>query len=199
MASPGTSCGALNAYRSDPTRVIGTLAFHLGPDAQFRSVYAGYNQAVEDALLAKTPWRENGYALFDIAVLAASSAQGWFGVISESNGVFLDRTLSDGLGGLDERFSAPGGGTVNLDFWKRAVAASNHQPWILLGEGTFHQVHGGAATNGTEQDRAGMFEEYKRLKGAPFARPAYQPRLIGTLSKELAERFGTSGPTRLVV
>jgi hypothetical protein len=29
--------------------VIGTLAFHLGPDVQSRSMAKGYNQQVEDA------------------------------------------------------------------------------------------------------------------------------------------------------
>ena len=34
---------------------------------------------------------------------------------------------------------------MNLDFYARAVEAADHV-FTLLGEGTFHQVHGGAAT-----------------------------------------------------
>jgi hypothetical protein len=34
---------------------------------------------------------------------------------------------------------------VNHDFYARAVAAAS-QVFTLLGEGTFHQIHGGAAT-----------------------------------------------------
>ncbi len=189
MASPGLIRAALDAYKADPTKVTGSLAFHLGPCVQMRSVQEGYNQAVEDELLASIPWREDGYALFSISVLAGSSREGWFGTIAELNGVFLDRGLWGRLGGLDERFAAPGGGTVNLDFWKRAVTASNHQPWIILGEGTFHQVHGGAATNGSDADRQAMFAEYERILGKPFTPPVYRPRLIGSLSAELAQRF----------
>ena len=38
-----------------------------------------------------------------------------------------------------------GGGFVNFDFYARAVTAAR-QVWTVLGEGTFHQVHDGAAT-----------------------------------------------------
>lgn len=189
MASPGLLAGALRAYRADPTKAVGSVAFHLGPDVQTRSVLEGYDQAVEDEILASIPWREDGYTLFSQSVLAMSSAQGWFGVLAESNGVFLDRALWDRLGGLDERFATPGGGLVNLDFWKRAVEASDNAPWIVLGEGTFHQVHGGAATNGSQDDRQKMHAEYEALFGAPYVKPAYTPRLIGSVDRALAKRF----------
>lgn len=196
MASPGLLAAALSAYRADPTKVIGSLAFHLGPDVQMRSVRDGYDQSAEDALLASVNWREDGYALFSKSVLAGSSSQGWFGTLPESNGVFLDRTSWDRLGGLDERFSAPGGGFVNLDFWKRAVELHDDEPWIILGEGTFHQVHGGAATNGSDRDRRLMQAEYKALFGVPFAKPSYRPRFIGSLDPELAKRFAGQPPGR---
>jgi cephalosporin hydroxylase len=188
MASPGLIARALEAYDSDPTKVIGTLGFHLGPDVQMRSVFAGYNQAVEDQMLATTPWRENGYALFHISALAGSSAEGWFGCIAESNAVFLDRQVWQRLGGFDERFVAPGGGCVNLDFWERAVSASGGRPWIILGEATFHQVHGGVATNGTEAARAVMFDEYRQIHGRDFVTPRYTPQFVGRLDDEMMAR-----------
>lgn len=189
MVSPGLLRSALDACAIDPTKVVGTLAFHLGPDAQMRSVNAGYNQKVEDELLASIPWREDGYRLFDIAVLAGSSRQGWFGNIAESNAVFFSRKVWERLGGLDERFAAPGGGYANLDFWKRAVSASSNQPWMILGEGTFHQIHGGAATNGSGDDRQRMHDEYEDISGERFKVPIYRPRFIGVLEKNLARRF----------
>lgn len=181
LASPGIVGRAVEAWQSDASRVIGTLAFHLGPDVQMRSVLHGYDATKEDALLASVPWREDGYRLFDIAVLAGSSAPGWFGCIKETNGFFADRALWNALGGLDERFEAPGGGFVNLDLWQRAVAASQGQPWMILGEGTFHQVHGGAATNGTHEARAAMGREYEAIHGCAFEMPAYQARFVGSL------------------
>ncbi len=185
MASPGVIARAREAYQSDPSKIIGTLAFHLGPDMQARSVFAGYDQAIEDRLLDTTPWRENGYKLFNISVLAGSSAEGWFGCIAESNGVVLDRDLWQKLGGLDERFVSPGGGLANLDFWERAVAASGGRPWMILGEGTFHQVHGGAATNATEAARESMFAEYSQIRGRNFVTPRYAPQFVGALDDEM--------------
>lgn len=200
MASPGLIARALEAYDSDSTKVIGTLAFHLGPDAQMRSVYAGYDRAIEDELLESINWRENGYTLFNISALAGPSMEGWFGCIAESNAVFVDREIWNTLGGLDERFAAPGGGCVNLDFWERAVNASGNRPWIVLGEATFHQIHGGAASNGTDAARASMFEEYRRIRGCEFVIPRYKPQFVGHLDAELmARRVGArADPPRRV-
>lgn len=190
IASPGIIAAALQAYKSDPTKIIGTLSFHLGPDLQMRSKDSGYDQEVEDNLLESSRWKDDGYALFDISVMAGSSRDGWFGNMKESNGVFMDRALWNRLGGLDERFEQPGGGIANLDFWKRAVAASGNVVWTVLGEGTFHQIHGGAATNGQPDDRAAMFAEYQALHGKRFAMPQYTAQYVGTLSDKLMHQFG---------
>jgi cephalosporin hydroxylase len=192
LASPGIVRHAFEAWRADPTKAIGTLAFHLGQDVQMRSVFQGYDASTEDALLDAVDWRQDGYRLFDISVLAGSSSTGWFGCINETNGLFMDRALWDELGGLDERFEAKGGGFVNLDLWERAVAASQGHPWMLLGEGTFHQVHGGVATNGTAADRAPMRAEYAAIHGRPFSPPTYQSRYVGSLDHS---RFAKGFPS----
>ena len=49
---------------------------------------------------------------------------------------------------------------VNLDFFARAIAAANYV-FTLLGEGTFHQVHGGAAT-GLPKSR--LHEKFKQWR-----------------------------------
>jgi len=184
LASPGVVQRAVDAWTSDRSKVIATLGFHLGPKVQMQSVDEGYDAAAEDALLASVPWESDGYRLFDISVLGGSSAAGWFGCISETNGLFLDRSLWRELGGLDERFAAPGGGLVNLDLWQRAVILSANRPWMILGEGTFHQVHGGAATNSPAEARERMHDEYAALHGRRFAVPEYTPQFVGELDFE---------------
>jgi len=101
----------------------------------------------EDALLAAIHWPEDGYRLFEIAIFAGSCVGGWFRPIGESNAVFICRDAYIRLGGFDERFDLPGGGFVNLDFFRRAVLREGSELVVLLGEGTFHQLHGGIATN----------------------------------------------------
>lgn len=179
MASPGLLAAQAKARAAEPDGLIGTLGFHLGQDVQMRSVAAGYDQAAEDALLDSVAWQDDGYRLFDVSVLAGSSVRGWYGAIGESNAVFLTRTLWERLGGFDERFRTPGGGLANLDFWERAVRIA--PPLILLGEATFHQVHGGAATNGTAGDRRAMRDEYEAIRGRPYVFPNYTPVCVAPL------------------
>jgi glycosyltransferase involved in cell wall biosynthesis len=145
MASPGLLSLAAKADKLADRAAILTLGFHLGSQVQMESVRQGYNQTQEDQLLAQSGWRQNGYRLFDISVFAGSSSGGWFRPISESNAIFMRKALWDELGGFDARFRTPGGGLVNLDLLARAVAAADTVV-TLLGEGTFHQVHGGIAT-----------------------------------------------------
>src|SRR4029079_2073734 len=99
MASPGLLARALAASRLHKLPIIGTIGFHLGPDVQMESVKHGYNQAVEDELLARSGWELDGYRLFSISSLAGSSAGGWFDLPEESNAFFLRREHWRTIGG----------------------------------------------------------------------------------------------------
>jgi SAM-dependent methyltransferase len=185
MASPGLLSKALAASRLHNTPVIGTVAFHLGPEVQTESVKHGYNQAVEDELLTGSGWEADGYRLFTISVFAGSSAGGWFELPAESNAFFLRAEQWRALGGWDEGFVTPGGGLANLDTWARACADPTGELIMLLGEATFHQVHGGVATNNLNPPFKLFHEEYRRLRGRPYERPTRQPLYFGTLSETL--------------
>jgi hypothetical protein len=184
MVTPGAVAWALRALDAFDRTVIATIGFHLG-EFQPVAVEHGYDEAVEDELLASVDWRADGYRLFEIAGLAGSSLSGWFAPLGESNLVFMPRTVFDELGGYDEAFVQPGGGLVNLDFYKRAAALEDVEWLVLLGEATFHQIHGGAATN-RPQSRLGetlkeFQAEYKALRGKTFIRSPRQPTLYGAL------------------
>ncbi|MEL7173051.1 MAG: class I SAM-dependent methyltransferase, partial [Pseudomonadota bacterium] len=180
MASPGLLAAALAAFEDTPHAVIGTHGFHLGRVLQQEAVAAGHDETAEDALLAEAGWPEPGYRLFDIAVLSKSSGKGWRELPSESNAVFMSAARWSALNGFDERFASPGGGLANLDLWKRACEAPGSDVAMLLGEATFHQLHGGVSTNGSASPRAGFDAEYERLHGRPYQRPRLTPRFIGT-------------------
>ena len=63
----------------------------------------------------------------------------------------------------------PAGGCANIDFYGRACQRDDLELVILLGEGTFHQVHGGVTTNAAlDDDLSQYFEEYKRIRGEPY-------------------------------
>jgi hypothetical protein len=179
MASPGLLATAMTAARLSPRAVITAPAWHLGPDVQARSTAKGYDQAAEDELLAACGWERDGYALFAVSTPAASSARGLFGPMGESSSLFMQRELWNELGGLDERFVLPGGGLVNHDLYRRACGLPGIELVVLLGEGTFHQVHGGAATSGRVA-RDDMRGEYEAIRGAPYTPPSNVPTYLGT-------------------
>jgi glycosyltransferase involved in cell wall biosynthesis len=183
LASPGLLATALLAEQLDERPVISSLGFHLGFMPQMESLGHGYSQTTEDALLDAARWTEDGYRLFDIAALAGSSEGGFFLPIGESNALFLPRRLWRELGGFDERFQAPGGGYVNLDAYRRACELSRSRLIVMLGEGTFHQVHGGAATNAkTPNKHLEYHEEYVRLRGRDFVFPRRETIYLGQAS-----------------
>lgn len=184
MLSPGLVHEALRALEHWPRPFVYTLGMHLGPKPQNESMLEGYDQAAEDALLARIPWREDGYLLFGVSSLAYSSRDGFFGRLSESNCFAMRRDDFLALGGMDERFSSPGGGLVNLDFFNRAHQLPGVAPVMLLGEATFHQFHGGVATNVPLQEHPWerMAAEYKAIRGVDFAPLAGRPHYMGWLS-----------------
>ena len=171
MLTPGLVDHSINAARIFAHPFICTLAWHLGSKLQNRSMLEGYNREVEDRLLETVDWRNNGYQLFEISVLAGSSKQGFFGGTADECNCFTMRHEDySSLGGFDERFTTPGGGLVNLDFFERAVTRSDIDHVLLLGEGSFHQIHGGVATNVTEDQHPGgqFLDEYRRLRGKSY-------------------------------
>ncbi len=170
----------------DPTVV--SLGWHLGPEPQQKSIAKGYTQGVEDKLLAEINWPDDGYRLFKISSLAGSSSRGCFAPISESNTIFLKRNAYDDIGGYDTDFDLPGGGLVNLDFYRRACERKGTVVVVLLGEGSFHQLHGGVSTNISQQHCAERFQEwanqYKDIRGFPWDCPNYNAEYLGSISPE---------------
>ena len=181
MCSPGLLAKALAASKLHPRPVIGTIAFHLGPEPQQESVKRGYNQAVEDDLLNQSDWEGDGYRLFTISSLALSSIGGWFELPAESNALFLRAQHWRDLGGWDERFETPGGGLVNLDTWLRACSDPEGEVIMILGEATFHQIHGGVSTNNPNAPQGLFHEEYVRIRGRAYERPTRCPLYFGDL------------------
>lgn len=167
ILSPGVLAGFHAATRVHPAPFAHTMSFHLGPGLQNQTMLEGYDRAVEDRLLASVDWMADGYRLFTCSVLAGSSASGFFGDIMETNCFLLPRRHFLDMGGFHPDFQTPGGGLCNLDFYSRAIQDTALQPVRLLGEGTFHQFHGGVATN-VPSDRH-PFEsfqtEYRSIRG----------------------------------
>ena len=178
MASPGLLADAQLAMRLADHPIAAAPAYHLGPHRHMEAEDAGYDRSTEDRLLEEVDWRADGYRLFEVSTLAASSGRGWFGPMGESSALFMLREMWRELGGLDERFELPGGGLVNHDLYRRACAVEAARLIVLLGEGTFHQIHGGAATS-RRLTRDEMHAEYERIRGESYCPPVNIPLYLG--------------------
>jgi hypothetical protein len=189
MASPGLVRATLSALEAMQNPFVCALAWHLGPDVQNTSISNGYNQEIEDDLLDSIDWRNNGYRLFEISTLAQSSGVGFLGGLpSECSWLALPRKRFQDIGGFDSRFRAPGGGLVNHDFLKRISADPTTGFVVLLGEGSFHQMHGGVATNCplAEHPMARFQEEYRSIHGKDYAQTSLPaPYYLGSLSPQM--------------
>lgn len=186
MLSPGVIFWTLEAMRVFKDVAVSVPSWHLGPDVQNRSMQLGYNQQVEDNLLARTDWQGDGYRLFDCCERLDPSSEGaaWFETLAESNFVACSKQRALELGGFDARFTSPGGGACNLDFFGRLVNAGCCIV-SLFGEGTFHQTHGGVSTNVSEREHpwSEIESEYHSIRGRAWSRPKYDPILLGRMSE----------------
>jgi len=173
MVTPGLLHFARAGVGLYPRAVVATLGWYLGLDQQRWSQEAGYNKDREDQLLESVNWREDGYRLFDISAADETTVDGWFAAVCESNALFLSRENWTALDGVDERFDVPGGGFVNLDLIIRAFELPDSVLVVLLSEGTFHQLHGGIATNASHREITASVtawrNQYEAIRGRPWA------------------------------
>lgn len=192
MATPGIVRSALEASRVHPRAFVSTLGFHLGPKVQQVSVTEGYDRDVEDRLLADIGWPADGYRLFEICALGESYREGAFVAPPETTFFIMSKSRFDALGGFEERFEELGGGFANYDFFERAVEDQAAPLVMLIGEGTFHQLHYGATTQAGGIRRAVATEnrtlgdiyahEYETIRGRPYRRSEPQPLLVGRIT-----------------
>lgn len=190
ILSPNILSLSLQAAKLHDHPFIYTMSMHLGSKPQNLSIAEGYNQQVEDQLLNTVNWKNNGYELFKVSSTALSSGNGFFSKFAESNCFCLRKSDYLQLGGFDEAFTSKGGGLVNLDFFNRIHENAQFYPILLLGEASFHQFHGGVATNVVMEEHPWdeMAAEYQEIRSKAFTSSFQRPHYFGKLN-ELSQTF----------
>ena len=186
IVTPGIIRLAQEAFERFASPFVATVPLQLGPTKQNLAVQQGYNQQIEDQLLVASGWKENGYRLFAASASFADDSGGWYGQLFESSCFAMRKTDYLRLGGFDEQFQSPGGGMANLDLFQRALHDRELDYVLLLGEATFHQVHGGVSTS-VPMDQHPWDEfhrEYQAIRGKRFVRIPRRPTFIGEVSAE---------------
>jgi cephalosporin hydroxylase len=190
VLTPGVLNFGLRGLVTYAPAIVAVQQWYVGPGQQGVAMDNGYDQAYEDRLFDRIKWPSDGYRLFEIGHFVGE--RDWLDGLWESNCVFVSRAQLEQVGGFDENFTMPGGGYANLELYERLGSSPDITVCSILGEGSFHQVHGGTTTNqpDPEKQRSRVFgygQHYADLRGRPFRGPGKPIHFVG--------RIGT-GPAR---
>lgn len=206
LLTPGVFRMAISGFNAFENAVVAIRYFYLGAEEQTVSITRGYDQSAEDKLLEKIHWPNDGYRLYEVGtpLRSGKSLPTWFNRMFESNCLFLKRTLFEDIGGADERFDFPGGGFLNLDIFKRAVESAGATPVQVIGEGSFHQLHGGVTTNSSGAERKARLDKYReqylQIRGhntlmadVPFVYMGHLPTVASNITAAARRRARLTG------
>lgn len=191
VLTPGVFRHALAAMRTYEPAVVAIQQWYVGPGQQGDAQQAGYDQEVEDDLFRTIRWPTDGYRLFEIGHFIGD--RDWFDGIVESNCLFAPRSLLEQVGGFDDGFDMPGGGYANLELFERLHGHPGINPASVLGEGTFHQFHGGTTTNVADeaQRRERVFsygEHFRQVRGRGLQGLNKPVHYVGSMDTKAARR-----------
>ncbi|MGZ4716432.1 MAG: CmcI family methyltransferase [Acidimicrobiales bacterium] len=187
VLTPGVLHYGMLGIRQYEPAIVTTQQWYVGPGQQPEAMAAGYDQDFEDQLFERIEWPANGYRLFDIGHFIGG--RDWFDGIWESNCVFVPRSVLEQVGAFDESFAIAGGGYANLELYERLGSTAGVHEATILGEGSFHQVHGGTTTNVSDVDdrreRIAVYAgQYADMRGKGFRGPNKQMHYVGTMFPE---------------
>jgi hypothetical protein len=185
MVSPRVVRYALDAFAITDQAVVAVPGYHIGGTEHHYHRTARYDEAVEWELLATVDWRSDSYRLFEISCFSGANPHGFFHPFLESNCMFAARENFVRIGGADERFDLPGGGALNPHMYRALGMLPGTRLFVLPGEGSFHQFHGGVTTSETEGrdellDR--QLEQVQEIWGGSFQSLRREAVMLGAVT-----------------
>jgi cephalosporin hydroxylase len=191
VLTPGVLRFGLQGLATYGPAIVATQQWYVGPGQQGDAMGNGYDQAYEDRLFQRIQWPSNGYRLFEIGHFVGD--RDWLDGVWESNCMFVSRAQLEQVGGFEERFTVPGGGYANLELYERLGSSPDVTVCSIIGEGSFHQVHGGTTTNQAEAEERrtrvfGYAQHYKELRGRAFRGAGKPIHFVGRITTGAARR-----------
>ncbi len=191
VVTPGVVRFGLAGLRTYEPAIVATQQWYVGPGQQGDAMDDGYDQTYEDQLFDTISWPANGYRLFEISHFIGD--RDWLDGLWESNCIFVGRSTLEQVGAFDESFDVPGAGYANLELYERLGSSPDISVVTILGEGSFHQIHGGDTTNQVDpaERRARVFgysQQYAELRGRAFRGPGKPIHYVGTITSPAARR-----------
>lgn len=186
MVTPGVVRYALMAFRATEDAMVVVPGYNLGENEQQFHLSCGYTEEKEKSLLSAIDWPKEGYRLFDVSCLGGANPNGIFHPFMECNCLFISADIFRDIGQADERFDLPGGGSLNLYLYRKMAIHPRTEQFLLPGEGSFHQIHGGVTTSADdrrEEVLQGHREQLCLLLGYPFSAPTVEPILLGKMRR----------------
>lgn len=193
----------LAPFSFHPNPIVSTLPFFLGPGEQPDTVQNGYTPDEEDRLLERIKWPEDGYRLFEIGVPYRYHFKNgppklyWFVKRFESNCLFFKKQSFLNAGGCDLRFDIAGGGCLLPDLCRELGELSDAGLFQILGEASFHQVHGGVSTSKDRKQQEELWqqytEQYKKIRGRDYQICQKPLEFIGHMNHKLARLLMLTG------
>lgn len=187
MVSPAILSTALKAYSATQNAIVAVPGYHLGQDEQHLVAGVRDLAAEEAELLSSVDWRSNGYELFRVATFSGANRNGYLQPIMECNCLFASAENYASIGYANTDFTLPGGGSINLHMYRSLGMLADTELFVLPGEGSFHQYHGGVTTSSYAEREAEIEKHRVQLHSywpGGFHSLRRQPTLLGRVGPQ---------------
>lgn len=187
LLTPGVLGNILRATVMRRDCFVAVPGYTLGYPQEHDRLGSQYCFELDRTHLQQLGWPANGYGLFERSFFSKSNLKGFFFTNTESNCLTVRREELEKLGGADERFNLKGGGMLNLYFYRELLKQPRLHFFLLAGEGTFHQYHGGATSSGADgfdEFVDEMQAQYTAIAGERYVGVQREPVLLGQISEQ---------------
>jgi len=151
MLTPGVLYQALAILDREDDALVAVPGYHLGEEKQHQVDDPQGLLDWQEKMLQAEQWQENGYRLFRHACFSPGNKKGFLQPFMEASALFCQKRHFTEQHCADPRFDGPGGGALNLHILRRLGLYAASSIYVLPGEGTFHQYHGGVTTRSDDE------------------------------------------------